>query len=108
MPGSIVCQRGDTVRGAVLRGVRTGVARVAAAGTVLTVSFSCSVLACAVRRVLGQTLASSPLVLAAEKAGPAIRSSNNKQMDDFIWIVPNTLVPLRCTCIAKGCKASAF
>lgn len=72
------CQRGDTVRGALLRTVRTGVGRVAAAGTVLTVSFSCSVFACAVTRVFGQTLGSSPLVLAAEKAGLAISNSKNK------------------------------
>lgn len=66
------------MRGVELRVVRTGVGRVAAAGTVLTVSFSCSVLACAVTRVFGQTLGSSPLLLAAEKAGLAINNSKNK------------------------------
>ena len=44
MPGSIVCQRGDTVRGAALRVVRAGVG-LAAAETLLTGSLSCSVLA---------------------------------------------------------------
>lgn len=79
MPGSMVCQRGDTVRGAVLRVVRTaGVGLAAAAGTVLAGSLSCSVFACAATRVFGQTPGSSPLVLAAENAGPAISSSTNK------------------------------
>jgi len=79
MPGSIVCQRGDTVRGAAVRVVRTaGVGLVAAVGTLLTGSLSCSVLACAATRVFGQTLGSSPLVLAAENAGPAISSNRNK------------------------------
>lgn len=78
MPGSIVCQRGDTVRGVLLRVVRAGVGLVAAAGTLLAGSLSCSVLACAAMRVFGQTPGSSPLVLAAENAGPAIISSTNK------------------------------
>ena len=110
MPGSIVCQRGDTVRGAAVRVVRTaGVGLVLAAeGAVPTGSLSCSILACAAARVFGQTLGSSPLVLAAENAGPAINSSTNRKFDDFIWIVPEALVPLRCTVLAKGCKAAAF
>ena len=44
MPGSIVCQRGDTVRGAVLRVVRAGVG-LAVLETPLTGSLSCSVFA---------------------------------------------------------------
>ena len=78
MPGNIECQRGETVRGAVLRVERTGVGRVAEAGTVLTVSFSWAALACTTTRLFGQTVGSSPLVLALEKAGPAISNSTNK------------------------------
>ena len=78
----MLCQRGDTVRGAVLRVLRTGVGRVAATGTVLTVSFSCVVLVCTVTR-LGQTLGSSPLLLAA-KAGLVISNNKNKKTEEFI------------------------
>jgi hypothetical protein len=77
IPGSIECQRGETVRGAAVR-VRIGVGRVAAAGTVLTVSFSCSALVWTLTRGLGQTLGSSPFVLAAAKTGLAISSSKNR------------------------------
>lgn len=77
MPGNMECQRGDTVRGVVLRVVRTGAGR-AVAGTVLVLSVSCAVLACTALRFFGNTVGSSPLVFAAEKAGPAISSIKNR------------------------------
>jgi len=62
-----------------------------------------------ITRVLGQVLGSSPLVLAAAKAGLAIKSNKKRQIDDeFIRTVPKTPMSLRCTRLAKGCKAFAF
>lgn len=65
MPGSIECQRGDTVRGVTLRTSRAGAGRVT--GAVLVESLSWALVWMAARG-FGQTAGSSPLVPALEKA----------------------------------------
>lgn len=72
------------MRGAVLRVPRIGVGRAGTTGAALMLSFSCVVLACVLVRTFGQTLGSSPLVLAAAKVGLAISNSKNKKTEEFI------------------------
>ena len=88
IPGSIECQRGETVRGAALRVLRIGVGRAGTAGAALTLSFSCTVLACVPTRVFGHTAGSSPLLLAAAKVGLAISNNKKTKTEEFIGIAP--------------------
>jgi hypothetical protein len=83
IPGNMECHRGDTVRGTVLRGL-AGTAGMVTAGDELTASDSCVVLVCVLIRAFGVVGTSSPLVLAAEKAGPAVSANKNNKNDNFI------------------------
>lgn len=101
------CQRGDTVRGAATRVVRTGVGRVAVTGALLAASFSsCVAIAGELVRVLGHTLGSSLLLLVIAKAGLAIISSKNKKIEEFICIVPKTIVLSKMQALCKSLQGS--